>query len=32
MPENNVILTLELHAGMSFDNPLTQEYINVDEN
>jgi len=27
--ENNVILTLEIHAGMSFDDPLTQDYIEV---
>ncbi len=27
--ENKVILTLEIHAGMSFDDPLTQEYLAV---
>jgi sugar phosphate isomerase/epimerase len=25
----NVVLTLEIHAGMSFDDPLTQAYLNV---
>lgn len=27
--DNNVIMTLEIHAGMSFDDPLTQDFINV---
>ncbi|MFV0464613.1 MAG: sugar phosphate isomerase/epimerase family protein [Lachnospiraceae bacterium] len=25
----NVIMTLEIHAGMSFDDPLTQDYLEV---